>query len=80
MAAYHNSNLGAFGASLIVDLDGYTYTTAHEWLTVARLDAVSQQELQANPEWASEWAEETAAAARKAVDAANAAAADWQRS
>lgn len=80
MAAYHNSNLGVFGSSLIVDINGYTYTTAQEWLTVAALDASTQQELQADPEYAAEWAAETAAAARKAIDAANADAANWQRS
>jgi hypothetical protein len=78
MAAYHKSNLGQFGESLVVDLDGYTYTTAKEWLTKANLDGMVQSDLDADPEYAQEWANEQAAAAVESLAKSEAAVAEWQ--
>ena len=78
MAAYHKSNLGSFGGSLVCDLDGYTYTTAAEWLTVANLDGMVNAELDADEDYADEWAEEKAAEAIEALKASESAVEEWQ--
>lgn len=78
MAAYHKSNLGSFGGGLVVDLDGYTYTTAEEWLSKATLDAAVQADLEADEDYAEEWAEEQADKAIAALARAEAGVAEWQ--
>lgn len=78
MAAYHKSNLGSFGGSLVCDLDGYTYTTAAEWLTKANLDGMVQAELDADEEYAEEWAADQARAAETALEESEAAVKQWQ--
>lgn len=78
MSKHHKSNLGRFGDQLEVDLQGYTYTTVGEWLTVADLDYATTRDMNEDPEWAAEWATEQAAAACAALDAANAAVEEWQ--
>ena len=78
MSRHHKSNLGRFGDQLETDLQGYTYTTVSEWLTVADLDYQTTRDINEDPEWAAEWATEQAAAACAALDAANAAVEDWQ--
>ena len=75
----HVSNLGSHGAGVPTDLQGYTYTTATEWLTVADLDFATSRAISEDPEWAADWAREQAAAAVAALDAANAAAEAWQQ-
>lgn len=74
----HVSNLGSHGAGVPADLEGYTYTTASEWLTVAELDFATSRDIDEDPEWAADWAQEQAAAAVAALAAANAAAEAWQ--
>ena len=78
MSKHHKSNLGRFGDGLETDLQGYTYTTVSEWLTVAHLDYQTTRDLNEDPEWAADWATEQAAAACAALDAANAAVEEWQ--
>lgn len=78
MASYHKSNLGAFGRDLVVDLDGYTYTTPDEWLTIARLDGITESQL--TGDYADEWADEQATAAVAELDAAELAVTEWQKS
>lgn len=78
MAAYHKSNLGSFGGSLVCDLDGYTYTTAAEWLTAANLDGMVQSDLDADADYAQSWAEDKAAEAVEALEESEAAAKEWQ--
>ena len=78
MSKHHKSNLGRFGDQLETDLQGYTYTTVSEWLTVADLDYQTARDMNEDPEWAADWAAEQAAAACAALDAANAAAEAWQ--
>jgi len=75
----HASNLGSYGADVPTDLEGYTYTTVGEWLTVAKLDFSTSRAIDEDPEWAADWAREQAAAAVAALDAANAAAEAWQQ-
>ena len=77
MSRHHKSNLGRFGEALETDLQGYTYTTVSEWLTVADLDYQTSRDINEDPEWAA-GATEQAAAACEALDAANAAVEDWQ--
>ena len=79
MSKHHKSNLGRFGDQLETDLQGYTYTTVGEWLTVAKLDFSTSRAIDEDPEWAADWAREQAAAAVAALDAANAAAEAWQQ-
>ena len=74
----HASNLGSHGAGVPTDLEGYTYTTVGEWLTVAELDFATSRDIDEDPEWAADWASEQAAAAVAALAAANAAAEAWQ--
>jgi len=78
MSKHHKSSLGRFGEDLETDLQGYTYTTVGEWLTVADLDYQTTRDINEDPEWAADWAREQAAAAAVALDAANAAAEAWQ--
>jgi hypothetical protein len=78
MSKHHKSNLGRFGEQLETDLQGYTYTTVGEWLTVADLDYQTSRDINEDPEWAADWAREQAAAACAALDAANADAEAWQ--
>ncbi len=78
MARHHKSNLGRFGEDLETDLQGYTYTTVGEWLTVADLDYQTTRDINEDPEWAAHWATEQAFLACAALDAANAAAQEWQ--
>ena len=75
----HVSNLGNHGADVPTDLEGYTYTTVGEWLTVAKLDFSTSRAIDEDPEWAADWAREQAAAAVAALDAANVAVEAWQR-
>ena len=72
MSKHHKSNLGRFGQHLETDLQGYTYTTVGEWLTVADLDYQTTRDISEDPEWAEGWATEQAWAACAALDAANA--------
>ena len=78
MSKHHKSNLGRFGEQLETDLQGYTYTTVGEWLTVADLDYQTTRNINEDPEWAAEWASLQVAAARAALDAANADVEAWQ--
>lgn len=75
MASYHKSNLGSFGGSLLVDMDGYTHTTAAEWLA-APVDMSTED--RADEEYTQEWAETQAAAAREALESADKAVSEWQ--
>jgi hypothetical protein len=76
MAAHHKSNLGKFGESLVVDQNGYTYTTAEEWLA-APVDISAED--RADVEYMQQWATEQAERANAALTAAEADAAKWQR-
>ena len=78
MSKHHKSNLGRFGDALETDLQGYTYTTVGEWLTVADLDYQTSRDINEDPEWAADWAREQAAAACAVLDAANAEVEAWQ--
>ena len=78
MSKHHKSNLGRFGDQLETDLQGYTYTTVSEWLTVADLDYQTSRDISEDPQWAAGWASNQAAAACAALDAANAEAEAWQ--
>ncbi len=75
MSAHHKSNLGKFGNSLVVDINGYTYTTAEEWLA-APVDMPAAD--RADAEYMREWAQEQADRANEALAAASAAAENWQ--
>jgi hypothetical protein len=67
----HQSALGSFGAALIVDRDGYTYTTAAGWMT-ANVDSIDGAPTR-------EWALEQAAASRVALKLAQRELARWQQ-
>lgn len=78
MASYHKSNLGSFGGNLIVDLNGYTHTTAEEWM-VAPVDADFRgEDGEYDEDYHREWAEERAEEARKALDEAEDAVTEWR--
>lgn len=79
MASYHKSNLGSFAGGIVTDLDGYTHTTAEEWMS-APVDGVftDPDTGEYDEEWHREWAEETAATCREALREAGAAIAKWQ--
>lgn len=80
MAAYHRSNFGSFGEGLVCDMDGYTYTTAHEWATCANIDSMTQDALDGDWDHADEWAKEMADLANAALAKAEAAVEQWQDS
>lgn len=64
----HKTNFGRYGSDLPCDLDGYTYTTAPEWLR-ARIDGTPSRE----------WALEQAARARASLAVARMALREWQQ-
>lgn len=71
----HKSTFGDFGKQLLVDRNGYTYTTIKEWLTDANVgnDLVGYSYKEKE-----EWAREQAAYSRLRLKNASNALADWQ--
>jgi hypothetical protein len=67
---YHKTQFGQFGNSLPVDLDGFTHTTAAEWLA-APLDAIDGPPSE-------DWAEEQATRAIQELADANQAIQEWR--
>lgn len=67
MASYHHTVFGMYGDHLPVDMDGFTYTTAAEWLA-ARVDhgANGQRSVDSLREWAHSMAKDSRDAIRVA--------------
>jgi hypothetical protein len=70
MASFHRHNFGMYGGGIPVDLDGYTHTTAREWLA-APMDTGTDGAL------TDEQAEDLAAQAVEAIEVAEMAISAW---
>jgi hypothetical protein len=77
MAKYHVTRFGSFGGGIPTDMDGYTYTTAREWMS-ANVDWAGHKPSRRDP-YFRDWAEERADTARHAIAAAEDAIMEWRR-
>lgn len=81
MASYHVGNFGSFGGGIPADLDGYTYTTAAEWLAApvpVECDRYGEP-MRSTREERQNVARGLASEARAAIREAERAVAEWRR-
>jgi hypothetical protein len=75
---YHISNFGLYGKNIPVDMNGYTYTTAKEWMK-SIIDFGTSEEPSFNEKLENlEWSVGMAQQARLAIKEAEIAIADWR--
>jgi hypothetical protein len=71
MTSYHKTNFGLFGAKLITDQNGFTHTTADEWMQ-APVDI-------ADDDRTDDWAEQMADDSVRVLDVAEASVIAWRQ-